>query len=143
MFFICLGRKRKWFTLEDALQELSQHKPVQLTYLQSLLTCRNEKVTWNKHPDVSHGSLNLLPPLSPSTWSTPPHSRPADLYLFWWFFFFFPFPFPNSYTFLITTHAETLKHKHYNTHSRKSLQKFENAILHRGPPSPLFLFAQY
>lgn len=40
------GRKRKWFTVEDALQQLSLHKPVQLAYLQSLLTCRNEKVTW-------------------------------------------------------------------------------------------------
>ncbi|XP_034249418.1 diphosphoinositol polyphosphate phosphohydrolase 2 isoform X1 [Thrips palmi] len=40
-----IGRKRKWFTMEDALQQLSLHKPGQLTYLQSLLTCRNEKVT--------------------------------------------------------------------------------------------------
>lgn len=40
-----IGRKRKWFTMDDALQQLSLHKPGQLTYLQSLLTCRNEKVT--------------------------------------------------------------------------------------------------
>ncbi|KAE8741372.1 hypothetical protein FOCC_FOCC013071 [Frankliniella occidentalis] len=40
-----IGRKRKWFTMEDALTQLSLHKPGQLTYLQSLLTCRNEKVT--------------------------------------------------------------------------------------------------
>nr|CAD7401303.1 unnamed protein product [Timema poppensis] len=33
-----MGRKRKWFTMEDALEQLSLHKPVQLTYLQSLLT---------------------------------------------------------------------------------------------------------
>lgn len=39
-----MGRKRKWFTVEDALEQLSLHKPVQLAYLQSLLNCRN-KVT--------------------------------------------------------------------------------------------------
>jgi diphosphoinositol-polyphosphate diphosphatase len=39
------GRKRKWFTVEDALEQLSLHKPVQLAYLQSLLTCQNDKVT--------------------------------------------------------------------------------------------------
>ncbi|KAK9502980.1 hypothetical protein O3M35_011650 [Rhynocoris fuscipes] len=33
-----IGRQRKWFTLEDALKQLSLHKPVQLTYLESLLT---------------------------------------------------------------------------------------------------------
>ena len=44
------GRKRKWFTVEDALEQLSLHKPVQLAYLQSLLNCRN-KVTWTV-PDV-------------------------------------------------------------------------------------------
>ncbi|XP_049779050.1 diphosphoinositol polyphosphate phosphohydrolase NUDT4B isoform X1 [Schistocerca cancellata] len=40
-----MGRQRKWFSVEDALEQLSQHKPVQLTYLQSLLSCRNDKVT--------------------------------------------------------------------------------------------------
>lgn len=38
-----MGRKRKWFTVEDALEQLSMHKPVQLSYLQSLLTCPNDK----------------------------------------------------------------------------------------------------
>ncbi|XP_066997567.1 diphosphoinositol polyphosphate phosphohydrolase 1 [Anabrus simplex] len=39
-----MGRKRKWFTVEDALAQLSQHKPVQLSYLQSLLSNPNDKV---------------------------------------------------------------------------------------------------
>ncbi|GLH06306.1 Diphosphoinositol polyphosphate phosphohydrolase 1 [Gryllus bimaculatus] len=43
-----MGRKRKWFTVEDALEQLSMHKPVQLSYLQSLLTCRNDKKTKHK-----------------------------------------------------------------------------------------------
>ncbi|GIY18755.1 hypothetical protein CEXT_176881, partial [Caerostris extrusa] len=36
------GRKRKWFTVEEALSLLSIHKPVQCSYLK-LLT-RNDKV---------------------------------------------------------------------------------------------------
>lgn len=35
-----IGRQRKWFTLEDALKQLS-HKPVQLTYIESLLSPNN------------------------------------------------------------------------------------------------------
>lgn len=31
----CLGRKRKWFKLEDALNMLRLHKPTQHTYLES------------------------------------------------------------------------------------------------------------
>lgn len=33
-----IGRQRKWFPLDEALKQLSLHKPVQLTYLQSLRT---------------------------------------------------------------------------------------------------------
>lgn len=33
------GRQRKWFTVEDALKHLRLHKPVQMTYLETLLTC--------------------------------------------------------------------------------------------------------
>ncbi|XP_022184113.1 diphosphoinositol polyphosphate phosphohydrolase 1 isoform X2 [Nilaparvata lugens] len=40
-----IGRQRKWFSLEDALKQLSLHKPVQLTYLESLLTRPQSKVT--------------------------------------------------------------------------------------------------
>ncbi|XP_022184114.1 diphosphoinositol polyphosphate phosphohydrolase 1 isoform X3 [Nilaparvata lugens] len=39
------SRQRKWFSLEDALKQLSLHKPVQLTYLESLLTRPQSKVT--------------------------------------------------------------------------------------------------
>ncbi|RZF39525.1 hypothetical protein LSTR_LSTR001046 [Laodelphax striatellus] len=40
-----IGRQRKWFSLQDALKQLSLHKPVQLTYLESLLTRPQSKVT--------------------------------------------------------------------------------------------------
>lgn len=36
---IRIGRQRKWFTVEDALKHLRLHKPVQMTYLETLLTC--------------------------------------------------------------------------------------------------------
>ncbi|XP_046659413.1 diphosphoinositol polyphosphate phosphohydrolase 1-like [Homalodisca vitripennis] len=32
------GRQRKWFTLEEALKQLSLHKPMQMTYFESLRT---------------------------------------------------------------------------------------------------------
>ncbi|XP_046396567.1 diphosphoinositol polyphosphate phosphohydrolase NUDT4B isoform X1 [Ischnura elegans] len=41
-----MGRKRKWFPVEEALEQLKQHKPVESSYLQSMiLTCNNDKVT--------------------------------------------------------------------------------------------------
>ncbi|XP_075225426.1 diphosphoinositol polyphosphate phosphohydrolase 1 Aps isoform X2 [Lycorma delicatula] len=40
-----IGRQRKWFSLDEALKQLSLHKPVQLTYLESLLTRPQSKVT--------------------------------------------------------------------------------------------------
>uniref|UniRef100_A0A1B6GGC3 diphosphoinositol-polyphosphate diphosphatase n=2 Tax=Proconiini TaxID=565685 RepID=A0A1B6GGC3_9HEMI len=33
-----IGRQRKWFTLEEALKQLSLHKPMQMTYFESLRT---------------------------------------------------------------------------------------------------------
>lgn len=47
LLFLVAGRKRKWFPVEEALQQLALHKPVQLTYLQALITCKNDKVTWS------------------------------------------------------------------------------------------------
>jgi hypothetical protein len=39
-------RKRKWFAIEDALEQLSKHKPVQLRYLQALINYKHDpKVT--------------------------------------------------------------------------------------------------
>ncbi|XP_018911489.1 diphosphoinositol polyphosphate phosphohydrolase 1 isoform X2 [Bemisia tabaci] len=40
-----IGRQRKWFTMEEALKQLRLHKPVQLVYLESLLTATNDKAT--------------------------------------------------------------------------------------------------
>lgn len=40
-----IGRQRKWFTLDEALKQLSLHKPGQLTYLESLQTRPQTKVT--------------------------------------------------------------------------------------------------
>lgn len=31
-----IGRKRQWFTIDDALEQLALHKPVQRHYLQQL-----------------------------------------------------------------------------------------------------------
>lgn len=31
-----IGRRRKWFGLEEAFEQLAQHKPIQLDYLQHM-----------------------------------------------------------------------------------------------------------
>lgn len=36
-----MNRKRQWFTIEEALQQLALHKPVQRRYLQQLKNSRN------------------------------------------------------------------------------------------------------
>lgn len=36
-----MNRKRQWFTIDDALQQLALHKPVQRRYLQQLKNSRN------------------------------------------------------------------------------------------------------
>lgn len=36
-----MDRKRQWFTIDDALQQLALHKPVQRRYLQQLKNSRN------------------------------------------------------------------------------------------------------
>lgn len=36
-----MNRKRQWFTIEDALQQLALHKPVQRRYLQQLKNSQN------------------------------------------------------------------------------------------------------
>ena len=42
-------RKRKWFAIEDALEQLSKHKPVQLRYLHALINYKHDpKVTWGE-----------------------------------------------------------------------------------------------
>lgn len=34
--FLSTGRKREWFKIEDAIQVLQRHKPVQATYFEAL-----------------------------------------------------------------------------------------------------------
>lgn len=36
-----MDRKRQWFTIDEALQQLALHKPVQRRYLQQLKNSRN------------------------------------------------------------------------------------------------------
>ncbi|XP_073975705.1 diphosphoinositol polyphosphate phosphohydrolase 1 Aps isoform X2 [Rhodnius prolixus] len=48
-----IGRQRKWFTLEDALKQLSLHKPVQLTYLESLITPQHHTTNNSNSPQVT------------------------------------------------------------------------------------------
>ncbi|CAO1403682.1 unnamed protein product [Diamesa hyperborea] len=36
-----IGRKRQWFTIEEALEQLALHKPTQRTYLQKLRYSKN------------------------------------------------------------------------------------------------------
>uniref|UniRef100_A0A023F9Z3 diphosphoinositol-polyphosphate diphosphatase n=2 Tax=Triatoma infestans TaxID=30076 RepID=A0A023F9Z3_TRIIF len=48
-----IGRQRKWFTLEDALKQLSLHKPVQLTYLESLITPQHNSTNNSNNPQVT------------------------------------------------------------------------------------------
>lgn len=36
-----MNRKRQWFTIDEALQQLALHKPVQRRYLQQLKNSRN------------------------------------------------------------------------------------------------------
>lgn len=40
-----MNRKRQWFTIDDALQQLALHKPVQRRYLQQLEKSRNNMTT--------------------------------------------------------------------------------------------------
>jgi len=45
-----IGRKRKWFSLEEALEKLAVHKPVQLNYLECLRPSHK-----NNHPNNCTG----------------------------------------------------------------------------------------
>lgn len=40
-----MDRKRQWFTIEDALEQLALHKPVQRSYLQQLKNSKNLTTT--------------------------------------------------------------------------------------------------
>lgn len=54
-----MNRKRQWFSIDEALQQLSLHKPVQRRYLQQLKNSRNN-----------------MTPITPETTTTlSPHSQ--------------------------------------------------------------------
>lgn len=42
-----IGRKRKWFTISEALVQLAQHKPVQRSYIHSLKNTNPRRGTTN------------------------------------------------------------------------------------------------
>ncbi|XP_044020808.1 diphosphoinositol polyphosphate phosphohydrolase 1 isoform X1 [Aphidius gifuensis] len=50
-----IGRKRKWFTISEALVQLAQHKPVQRSYIHSLKNTNQLRATTNS------SSLHQMP----------------------------------------------------------------------------------
>lgn len=50
-----IGRKRQWFTIDDALSELALHKPTQRSYLQQLKLSKNQDLC-NSVNDEESGS---------------------------------------------------------------------------------------
>lgn len=46
-----IGRKRQWFSIDEALEKLAQHKPVQRTYIQSLKNTAKSSPTTNNTPE--------------------------------------------------------------------------------------------
>lgn len=51
-----IGRKRKWFTIPEALLQLGQHKPVQRSYLHSL---HNTNPRYNPTPLSNHSHSTM------------------------------------------------------------------------------------
>lgn len=68
-----MNRKRQWFTIDEALEQLALHKPVQRRYLQQLKNSRNNMTTSSSPPPPLHTTdetaLNLSNqiPQSPSS----------------------------------------------------------------------------
>lgn len=58
-----MDRKRQWFTIDDALEQLALHKPVQRRYLQQL---RNSKSLTStiQQTSTNTDTASLLPPSS-------------------------------------------------------------------------------
>lgn len=52
-----IGRKRKWFTIPEALLQLGQHKPVQRSYLHSL---HNTNPRYNPTSQLSNHSHSTM-----------------------------------------------------------------------------------
>lgn len=61
-----MDRKRQWFTIEDALEQLALHKPVQRSYLQQLKNLKN--LTTASTSTIS--SANVLLPMTTTTTTT-------------------------------------------------------------------------
>lgn len=53
-----MNRKRQWFTIDEALEQLALHKPVQRRYLQQLKNSRNNMTT-TSHTTETVTALNL------------------------------------------------------------------------------------
>lgn len=54
-----IDRKREWFSVEDALNQLALHKPIQRQYLQKL---RHSKNSSSSSPPSSPQSTSSSPP---------------------------------------------------------------------------------
>lgn len=48
-----IDRKRQWFTIDDALEQLALHKPSQRNYLQQLCNSKNSSASPQSSPPAS------------------------------------------------------------------------------------------
>ncbi|XP_011252688.1 diphosphoinositol polyphosphate phosphohydrolase 1 isoform X1 [Camponotus floridanus] len=55
-----IGRKRKWFTIPEALLQLSQHKPVQRSYLHSLYNTNPRHNPTSQLSNHSHSTMTSI-----------------------------------------------------------------------------------
>ncbi|KAK8721764.1 hypothetical protein OTU49_012554 [Cherax quadricarinatus] len=58
------GRKRKWFSMEEAVKQLAKHKPVQSSYVSLLLPDRDHTTTITHSPSSCQNTITPPPPLS-------------------------------------------------------------------------------
>lgn len=73
-----MNRKRQWFTIDDALIQLSLHKPVQRRYLQQLKNSKNLSSSIQQQQqqtrNLSSSSSSSSPTTTPTTPIPPPTS---------------------------------------------------------------------
>lgn len=58
-----IGRKRKWFSIPEALLQLAQHKPVQRSYIHSLHNTNprhNPNISPSNHSHTTVTSIQLM-----------------------------------------------------------------------------------
>lgn len=53
-----MDRKRQWFAIDDALQQLALHKPIQRRYLQQLKNLKTSQVTTNLSSSTTSSSTS-------------------------------------------------------------------------------------